>query len=66
MPGIMQSLLLQGAVPVTMIFSLFMLRPGGCSVCRRAKTQLSKAGIKYTVCGGVLSYILLIRIFYSA
>lgn len=46
-PGIMQSLMLQGAVPVTMIFSLFMLRPGGCANCKAATKKLNKARIPY-------------------
>jgi len=46
-PGIMQSLLLQGAVPVTMIFSILMLRPRGCDNCKRVRAILKKTGVPF-------------------
>jgi len=47
-PGVMQNLLLQGAVPVTMFASLLFLRNRGCSKCKETREFLSKQGIKFT------------------
>jgi len=47
-PGIMQNLLLQGSVPVTMIFSLLMLRNRGDSITRTARQVLKNKGINFT------------------
>lgn len=47
-PGIMQNLLLQGAVPVTMIFSLLLLRPTGDDISRIARMILEKKNIKFS------------------
>lgn len=46
-PGIMQNLLLQGCVPVTMLFSIFILRPRGCDKCRKAIKILKEQQIDY-------------------
>eukprot|EP01112_Ceratiomyxa_fruticulosa_P021642 TRINITY_DN768_c0_g1_i1.p1 TRINITY_DN768_c0_g1~~TRINITY_DN768_c0_g1_i1.p1 ORF type:complete len:517 (+),score=83.99 TRINITY_DN768_c0_g1_i1:1275-2825(+) len=46
-PGIMQNLLLQGSVPVTMLFSIFLLRPRGCSHCRKVKSLLKSKNITF-------------------
>lgn len=46
-PGIMQSLLLQGAVPVTMMFSIAMLRERGCERCRNVRATLKKKGVNF-------------------
>jgi len=45
--GIMQSLLLQGAVPMTMLFSILILRPTGCDKCKLARNTLKKNGINF-------------------
>ena len=49
MPGIMQSLLLQGAVPVTMLFSIFMLQERGCEQCRTVRMVLKRKSIPFQV-----------------
>jgi len=46
-PGIMQNLLLQGCVPVTMLFSIFILRPRGCDKCRKALKLLEVNGVTF-------------------
>eukprot|EP01126_Amoeba_proteus_P061758 TRINITY_DN831_c0_g1_i9.p1 TRINITY_DN831_c0_g1~~TRINITY_DN831_c0_g1_i9.p1 ORF type:complete len:462 (+),score=69.46 TRINITY_DN831_c0_g1_i9:272-1657(+) len=46
-PGMMQNLLLQGAVPVTMLFSLFMLRNRGDDVSRTAREVLIEREIQF-------------------
>lgn len=47
-PGTMQNLLLQGAVPVTMLFSIFLLRNRGCDRCLEAKKILGEQDVHYT------------------
>ena len=42
-PGMMQNLLLQGVVPVTMVTSILCLRPRGCNRCSQMKGILQKA-----------------------
>eukprot|EP00126_Sphaerothecum_destruens_P000204 Sdes_comp10247_c0_seq1m1873 len=46
-PGTMQSILLQGVVPVTMACSLLFLRPRGCTCCVQAERYLSRRKISY-------------------
>lgn len=46
-PGIMQSLLLQGAVPVTMIFSIVLLQERGCEKCRAVRATLKRKKIAF-------------------
>jgi len=46
-PGIMQNLLLQGCVPVTMLFSIFILRPRGCEKCRKAIKLLEENNVTF-------------------
>jgi len=46
-PGIMQNLLLQGVVVVTMGFSLLLLKPKGCESCQRIKKYFDDRKIKY-------------------
>ena len=41
-PGIMQNLLLQGAVPVTMLCSILFLRSRGCQQCKQTRDTLAK------------------------
>ena len=40
MPGIMQNLLLQGVVPVTMLVSIIALRNRGCKQCKEVRVKL--------------------------
>lgn len=47
-PGIMQSLLMQGAVPVTMLCSILLLRYRGCSTCKEVRSLLEKNKIHFT------------------
>eukprot|EP01137_Pigoraptor_chileana_P008059 Opistho-2@54385 len=46
-PGMMQNLLTQGVVPVTMLMSILCLRPRGCSTCRSARAFLQKHKVKF-------------------
>src|SRR3989338_9097763 len=46
-PGIMQNLLMQGAVPVTMLFSIFLLRNRGCLQCLETKKVLGRHGVDF-------------------
>ena len=46
-PGIMQNLLLQGTVVITMLFSLLLLRPKGCQQCGKLRKELEDRGVKY-------------------
>eukprot|EP00298_Acanthocystis_sp_HF-20_P004357 c14694_g1_i1.p1 GENE.c14694_g1_i1~~c14694_g1_i1.p1 ORF type:complete len:579 (+),score=206.18 c14694_g1_i1:23-1738(+) len=45
-PGMMQNLLLQGAVPVTMLCSILLLRPTGCKRCRSVMKIVKAHGSK--------------------
>eukprot|EP00698_Gefionella_okellyi_P011877 TRINITY_DN3161_c0_g1_i1.p1 TRINITY_DN3161_c0_g1~~TRINITY_DN3161_c0_g1_i1.p1 ORF type:complete len:599 (+),score=60.86 TRINITY_DN3161_c0_g1_i1:41-1837(+) len=46
-PGVMQNLLMQGVVPVTMLFSIVMLRNRGCSICKETRALLSKEKVNF-------------------
>lgn len=46
-PGIMQNLLLQGVVPVTMIVSLLLLRYRGCTQCRDVRSKLKSLKMRF-------------------
>lgn len=46
-PGMMQNLLLQGAVPVTMVFSIIMLRQRESESCQQVRAMLKKNKIKF-------------------
>eukprot|EP00698_Gefionella_okellyi_P019312 TRINITY_DN5907_c0_g1_i2.p1 TRINITY_DN5907_c0_g1~~TRINITY_DN5907_c0_g1_i2.p1 ORF type:complete len:605 (+),score=108.24 TRINITY_DN5907_c0_g1_i2:30-1844(+) len=41
-PGIMQNLLLQGIVPVTMVVSILALRSRGCGTCKQVRATLKQ------------------------
>lgn len=46
-PGIMQNLLIQGVVPVTMLFSVLLLRYTGDRISRIARAVLQRKGIEF-------------------
>eukprot|EP01097_Dermamoeba_algensis_P001945 TRINITY_DN1764_c0_g2_i1.p1 TRINITY_DN1764_c0_g2~~TRINITY_DN1764_c0_g2_i1.p1 ORF type:complete len:564 (-),score=74.63 TRINITY_DN1764_c0_g2_i1:515-2176(-) len=46
-PGIMQSLLLQGSVPMTMLCSILILRPKGCLKCQKLFNILESERVRY-------------------
>ncbi|KJE93331.1 hypothetical protein CAOG_04137 [Capsaspora owczarzaki ATCC 30864] len=47
-PGMMQNLLLQGAVPVTMLASIIFLRPTGCDNCKKMRKVLTTRKISFS------------------